>query len=392
MPWGVEPVPQQVVPKTGWQLEDDYQQRDFENALQRAAATRTTGAVSVAPDSGNDLNSQRFAAQLAMTPGVRTPGSPGGYNLLDSPALQPKHFAGPGGDYTFDPAAAAEQEGATAGLQQNRQDSTRFAALTAVPGIDSRMAARLVYGRSGIMDRPDPMDTDSALAAYAANPSSDTAAAALKAGASANTFGYLNELEPDPRHPGGSFVTRPKAPVPGTPEYDALEQRREDIRVGGISKEIKLRADLAPKKTDTATQQFARKKYLLAQVATLSGGDVGKGFDAIAADPKMRAEAEALGIADSEVQAAVQNFRNTQTNRDTKTAASIYTSGMAPTAEEAAATVPRLRGGAGAPGTIATPQRASWDRAMGVINAKRQGGQALTPIEEQFLREHPNRP
>jgi len=399
MPWNVEPIPQQIVPKTGWQLQDEYQQRDFDNSLKLAAASRMQTGWD--PTAGADreaalaANQQRVGAQLAMTPGVSGPGSPAGYSVFDSPAMAPRHFAGPGGDYTFSPEAAAEQTGETAAISQNRQDSTRFAALTQVPGIDARAAARLVYGRSGILDQPDPQATDAALAEYTRNPSAETAAAALRAGASTNNFRYLQDLEPDPRNPGGAFTTRPKPPVPGTPEYDALRQREEDIRIAGQEKEIKLRADLAPRKTDTATQQLARKKLLLSQIATLSGGDEGKGFDALASDPKLYAEAQTLGVADGEVRAAVQQFRNTQTNRDASAARGVFTSGMAATPEEARTMVPRLRGGTAATGgapQVMTPQRASWDRAMSVITAKQQAGTPLSDVEQRFLTDHPTRP
>lgn len=398
MPFTAPDLAGASVPLTGFQLIQKRQQQMFENALEAAKGSRGGGGggdLLAGQDREDALAAQtdRFKAELAMTPGVNGPETPAGYNLLDAPALQPQHFSVGGADYSFDPGAAATAKGVGSALTEDSHDSTRFQALQQVPGIDARTAARLVYGRSGVLDNPDPLATDAALAEYTRNPNAQTAAAAVAQGAKLNNFSYLDQLQPDPANPSGNFVPRPLAPVPGTPAYYDMQQKLEDMRIAGGIKEINQRAAVAPSKTDTATQQLARRKFILTQIGTLSGGDEGKAFDAIASDPKMNDEVTKLNIPDAEIRAAAQQFRTTQANKDAGRATSVFTAGMAATPEDAQNVVARLKGNTPA-GTTGAPnvQQQSWDRAMKAIQAKIDAKQALSPVEQQFLKDHPNRP
>lgn len=397
MPFNAPDLAGGSVPLTAWQLDQKRQQQMFEDAIEAAKAQPRVGGgdLLASQDRENALAAQQdqFKAKLAMTPGVNGPGSPAGYNLLDAPALQPQHFSVGGDDYSFDPANAATATGTASALTEDSHDSTRFQALQQVPGIDARQAARIVYGRSGVLDNPDPMATDAALAEYTRNPNAQTAAAAVAQGAKLNNFSYLDQLQPNPANPSGNFVPRPQAPVPGTQAYYDMQQKLEDMRIAGGIKEINQRAAVAPSKTDTATQQLARRKFILTQIGTLSGGDEGKAFDAIASDPKMNDEVTKLNIPDAEIRAAAQQFRTTQANKDAGRATSVLTSGMAATPEDAQNVVARLKGNTPA-GTTGAPnvQQQSWDRAMKAIQAKIDAKQALSPVEQQFLKDHPNRP
>lgn len=186
-------------------------QQEFENALE-LASRGPKGPMTVVP-SANPL------------PGM---------SVANNPLLDPLRSL-------QDPEDQAEQAGHLQATAQDSADQTRYNAIQGIPGIDARTAARMVYGRSGVLDNPDPDAMHAALSNYIANPTRDTAAAAVRAGASLNQF--PDRFLPVKSSPGGGELPeRPAAPVPGTPEYFQMQQQLEDMRVAGVKSEIAARA------------------------------------------------------------------------------------------------------------------------------------------------------
>jgi hypothetical protein len=376
-------------PAGDFQLEQDVQQQEFERRVkgeEMGAAAGREFAASIERMDAQRRSSDETRARLTMTPGVTRGGSTSTRSVADSPLMRgsASRFDVGGETYSYDPITAGETEGAAGAAKTGVEEKTRYEALQRIPGVRPRDAAKMVYGHAFYEDQ-DTSELHTALAAYTRDRTQENMARAVQAGANLNEFGA-------PRFDrSGRAIEQPLAPVRGTPEDLAAFQAEEDIRVGGAEREIKARAEAAPQKTDTATQRFARKKWLLSQAATLGVGDEGKTFDAIAGDARMQAEFTDLGISDAEVRAAAQGARTKSETADTRTATSLVTSGMAASPEAARAMVPRLRAPAMSAADAARA-RPHWDAVMSGIRTKRSHGQALSPSEEQFLREHPTRP
>ena len=96
-------------------------------------------------------------AELAMTPGVRR-------GVADSAGLNT--FQRYGDSYTYDPQGAANQAGAVAGARETAQNKAKYDSLVAIPGISQKNAARIVYGRSGIMDADEEDSYKAAMSDY----------------------------------------------------------------------------------------------------------------------------------------------------------------------------------------------------------------------------------
>ena len=126
------------------------------------------------------------------------------------------------------------------GIQQNTAESTRLKALRGIPGISERMASRMVYGRSGVMDDEDPSVLRSALADYLKTPSREAAARAIEAGANLNQF-------PDrflgvEQGPNGELPIKQPTPARGTPEYYDMLREEGDIGTERLQREAPIRA------------------------------------------------------------------------------------------------------------------------------------------------------
>ena len=169
---------------------------DLQNLAERHASEM---GASARADQARQDERDYTGQQLAMTPGVRAGGSTATIGQSDSSlnvgAGHP--FTRYGKDYTFDPTMAGTEKGQEVGAEQTAADQARYDALRRLPGFSDRMAAREVYGRSGIMDMPDPHDTRAALAAYMQHPSRDTAANVLTQGGNASIFPAPNMFNAD---------------------------------------------------------------------------------------------------------------------------------------------------------------------------------------------------
>lgn len=222
------------------EMRREREQDAFSQALQRAELGNRASQImgqSLERDQERRAGEEAGRARLAMTPGVRQggAGSRWGRTVADSPALQPRSFRQFGQDYTFDPAAVGEAEGAARGVAQNTEEATRMEALKRIPGLTPRQASRLVYGRTGVMDEEDPSVLRTALSEYLRTPSREAAARAIEAGASANTFPdrfFLPEGEAEPRR--------------GSPEYMAMRraelEQQAEVETEALGRQAPIRA------------------------------------------------------------------------------------------------------------------------------------------------------
>jgi hypothetical protein len=229
-----------------YNMQRDQEQTLFDRSMAQAdLAQRASRSMGDSWNRIQDRNDQQEEgrARMAMTPGVRAGGgaSRWGTGVADSPFLQPRTFDRYGQSYSYDPAMAAGEAGAATGVQQNTEESTRMGALKGIPGITPRMAARMVYGRTGVMDDEDPSVLRSALAEYVRTPSRDAASRAIEAGANLNQF-------PDrflgvERGPTGELPIRPEAPVRGTPPYYDMLRQEGNIDTEQLQREAPIRAE-----------------------------------------------------------------------------------------------------------------------------------------------------
>lgn len=222
-------------------LQREQDQDAFSRALQMAELGNRASSImgqGIERDQERRAGEEAGRARLAMTPGVRQggAGSRWGMSVADSPALQPRSFRQFGQDYSFDPVAAGEAEGAASGVAQNTEESTRMEALKRIPGLSPRQASRMVYGRTGVMDEADPSVMRTALSEYLRAPSREAAARAIEAGASANTFPdryFLPEGEAEPRR--------------GSPEYMAMRraelEQQAEVQTAALERQAPIRAD-----------------------------------------------------------------------------------------------------------------------------------------------------
>lgn len=128
-------------------------------------------------------------------------------------------------------------------------------------------------------------------------------------------------------------------------------EKAAKLRAWVQSQGITQRAGVAANKAPTAAQTEKAKQDFLKQLGTLSGGDPQKARDILGSDKDAAAAANKFGVKDYEVAAAAGAVGSKAAAADTKTAASIFSGGMAKTPEEAAAAVPRLK----VPATAAPP-------------------------------------
>lgn len=176
-----------------FELEQRQQNTNRDDAFQREQAAygraRDFGASMVADRNYQDhVDAER--QQLLMTPGVIRGGSTATRPQSDSPLNvgASTAFDRFGEQYSYDPYAAAEQAGTTRGLAENAESKTRYDSLRNIPGIGERMASRLVYGRGTVPGDGEPTPLSEALATYVDRPGRDTAAEAVRHGASLNSF------------------------------------------------------------------------------------------------------------------------------------------------------------------------------------------------------------
>jgi hypothetical protein len=244
-----------------YRLRREEEETAFENAMRRAEQGNRASQIlgqSIERDESRRAGEEAGRARLAMTPGVREGGggSRWGMTVADSPALRPRSFRQFGRDYSFDPVAAGEQEGAARGVMQNTEESTRMDALKRIPGLSPRMASRMVYGRTGVMDEEDPSVLRTALSEYLRAPSREAAAKAIEAGANANTFPdrfFLPESDQPPRR--------------GTPEYMAM-RRAELMQDAEIDTEfLREQAPIRARAT-AAARPPVRSKGIIKQLAS----------------------------------------------------------------------------------------------------------------------------
>lgn len=228
-----------------YNLRRQEEETAFDRSMRQAEQANRASSImgeSIARNQAQQERTEAGRAELAMTPGV-SQGGVSSWNrpsVADSPALQPRSFQRYGQSYTYDPTGAATVQGAAEATRQTTAESQRLENLKKVPGITPTMAARIVYGRTGMED-PEGEKTAlrTALGAYLANPSREAAVAAVQAGADLNPF--MDKFLRD----------EPRVPVRGTPEYMAMRQQeleQEDAiseRARAASDERSLRAQRA---------------------------------------------------------------------------------------------------------------------------------------------------
>ncbi len=346
--------------------------RDLRAQLDRIDATQT------ATEAGR--------ARLAMTPGVTTGGSVATRSVADSPLMQgaSSHFTQFGQDYAYDPMAAAETEGAASGTAANAADRTRYEALQRIPGIKQRDAAKIVYGKTGVLDQPDPTDPNdmhTALARYLREPTRENAALAVQVGAQPGQF--PSRFAPVKSAPGGGELPEhPLAPIEGTPEYYEMLQKREDIQTQGV--EARQAAAIAAR---AAAAGGAGAKPMTGRQSVITknqqADDLMQQYDGDRAAAESSEEARSLGLTGTDLFLAEGRYRKSQA----AAAQRIDASGMAATPEAAKAAVPQLR-----TRRAPTAQQRSWDITNAAIQAKQAAGDPLTDAQKLFLRDHATRP
>ena len=331
------------------------QSREFAASLERVDAERRS--------------SDTEKARLAMTPGVTRGGSTSTRSVADSPLMQgaTQRFDIGGQTYSYDPIAAGEQEGAAAGAKTTSADAARYQALQKIPGIRPRDAAKMVYGRT-LYDDQDASEMNQAVSRYAGDKTQENYQRALQTGARANEFQGMPRFDPKT----GRAVEQPMAPVPGTPEYDAFQQRQMDMAEQEREKVVRLQAQersaSAPAKSMTGRQTAITKKEQAAGLMQQFNGD--------RAAAESSAEAQRMGITADDLFLAEGEYRKQAAAQ----AGRLTTSSVAASPEAAAAMVPRLR-----PQATATPAQKHWDLVKKVIDDKRAAGESLTTDQERFL-------
>lgn len=357
-------------PGGDFQLEQDYYNTQFEHGLQLAQLGEERSrdlAASIERVDAQKRSSDATRERLAMTPGVSRGGSTSTRSVADSPLMQgsSQRFDAGGETYSYDPMAAAEEEGTASGVREGAADTQRVANLQRIPGVRAEDAQKMVYGHA-MFD--DSSELHAALGRYAADRTQANMAAAVAAGASLNEFA---NVEFDPRT--GRAMNRAEPPVEGTQGYLDAKQAEEDIRVRGSAAIEKQKADAAAARPNAAMARLSdsRKKMLLEKAAALGGGDPQKTLDAIASNDQWHTEAGSLGINDQDVLAAAAAHKEKLSTK-------------------AGSFADAVRGGAPAPATA--DQQAEAQDVWDTLSAKKKRGGTLSPDQAEFLRQHPTRP
>lgn len=246
-----------------YDLEQQEKERQFDDALRVASSAR---APSRAPET-MPLPAMHPAEAMAGAPGRNRA------NVMDSPVFDQNHTGGPTSrTWDFGPNPA-ELEGQTAATAQLSADKTRYQGLQNIPGITPKMAARMVYGRSGVMDEPEPDQMRSAMAEYLRNPTRESAARAVQIGVDANKFpDRFLSVRRDPK--GGELPLHPDPLVRGTPEYEAAFDREEGIRAKYNMQEREITArnqerdDFRTERRNAATDVNARTREFQSALRT----------------------------------------------------------------------------------------------------------------------------
>lgn len=239
----------------GYELEREADETAFNRNLRLADHGATISRIfgdSVERVDQERARQEQTRGRLAMTPGVSKPGGPPRMrSVADTPLMQSssRTFSAGGESYRYDPIQA-EEEGAQGEVAADEiRNKAKLRDLMSIPGVNQKMASRMVYGRemASVVNEERQTGMSTALAAYLKNPSAETVAAAVAAGASLNQF---------PDRIIAKMTGTPMAPERGTPEYEAMigreDRMRTDNDIDATGRRLKLAAELRPEARDRA--------------------------------------------------------------------------------------------------------------------------------------------